>query len=185
MAATHAPGSRSMAFWPPEALRTAKDLSPQDKAQQVNQALQDVGLGGDFGERYPHELSGGQRQRVAIARVLVRRPALMIADEAVSALDVTVRAQVLDLLAELQRRYSFSCLFISHDLGVVEQIADRVVVVQGGVIAEQGSRDAVFDRPEHPYTRQLLGSIPMLQATPDGGVHLRWRNEEAAASTTQ
>nr|WP_312988026.1 ABC transporter ATP-binding protein [Comamonas koreensis] len=165
-----------------EALRMAEGLSASDKRERVQQALADVGLGGDFATRYPHELSGGQRQRVAIARVLVRRPALMIADEAVSALDVTVRAQVLDLLAELQQRYGFSCLFISHDLGVVEQIADRVIVVQGGLIAEQGTRDAVFDQPQNPYTRQLLDAIPMLQATPDGGVHLRWRHAEGRAN---
>ena len=128
-----------------EALRLAPGLSASDKARRVAETLQDVGLAGDFGQRYPHELSGGQRQRVAIARALVRRPALLIADEAVSALDVTVRAQVLDLLADLQQRYGFSCLFISHDLGVVEQIADRVIVMQTGRIVEQGTRDAIFD----------------------------------------
>jgi len=160
-----------------EALRLAPGLSASDKARRVAETLQDVGLAGDFGQRYPHELSGGQRQRVAIARALVRRPALLIADEAVSALDVTVRAQVLDLLADLQQRYGFSCLFISHDLGVVEQIADRVIVMQTGRIVEQGTRDAIFDTPREPYTRQLLGAIPLLEPTPAGGVRLKWRSD--------
>lgn len=164
-----------------EALRLAPGLTPAQKDERVADTLQDVGLGGDFGLRYPHELSGGQRQRVAIARALVRRPALLIADEAVSALDVTVRAQVLDLLADLQQRYGFSCLFISHDLGVVEQIADRVIVMQAGRIVEEGVRDAIFDRPREPYTRQLLGAIPMLEATAAGGVRLKWRNDAQAS----
>lgn len=163
-----------------EALRLAPALSPAQKHERVAATLQDVGLGGDFGLRYPHELSGGQRQRVAIARALVRRPALLIADEAVSALDVTVRAQVLDLLADLQQRYGFSCLFISHDLGVVEQIADRVIVMRSGRIVEEGVRDAIFDTPREPYTRQLLSAIPLLEATATGGVRLKWRHDTRA-----
>ncbi len=103
-------------------------------------------------------MSGGQRQRVAIARALVRRPAFVIADEAVSALDVTVRAQVLDLFAKLQKSYGFGCLFITHDLGVVEQIADRVVVMNDGRIIEQGTRDEIFDAPKNDYTRRLFVS---------------------------
>jgi len=88
---------------------------------------------------------------------------------------------VLDLLADLQQRYGFSCLFISHDLGVVEQIADRVIVMQAGRIVEEGVRDAIFDRPREPYTRQLLGAIPMLEATAAGGVRLKWRNDAQAS----
>ncbi len=162
-----------------EPLRLSENLSAAEKAELVTRTLEDVGLGGDFAERFPHELSGGQRQRIAIARALVRRPAFLIADEAVSALDVTVRAQVLDLLAELQERYGFACLFISHDLGVVEQIADRVVVMKDGKIIEQGTRDAIFDHPQTDYTRQLLSAIPILEVTGTGGVRLKWRNEAA------
>ena len=162
-----------------EPLRLSEGLSAAEKSALVKSTLEDVGLGGDFAERFPHELSGGQRQRIAIARALVRRPAFLIADEAVSALDVTVRAQVLDLLAELQERYGFACLFISHDLGVVEQIADRVVVMKDGKIIEQGTRDAIFDHPQTDYTRQLLSAIPILETTGTGGVRLKWRNEAA------
>jgi peptide/nickel transport system ATP-binding protein len=162
-----------------EALRIIPGLSRRDKALRVAAILEEVGLGGaDYTARYPHELSGGQRQRVAIARAIVRRPSFVIADEPVSALDVTVRAQVLDLLAGLQERHGFSCLFISHDLGVVEQIADRVVVMHDGRIVEEGERDKVFDSPEHAYTRRLLSAIPALEKAPTGshGVRLRWRS---------
>jgi peptide/nickel transport system ATP-binding protein len=161
-----------------EALRQVTGMSSAEKTGRVDEVLAEVGLGDGFADRYPHELSGGQRQRVAIARAVVRRPAFVIADEPVSALDVTVRAQVLDLIAGLQERHGFSCLFISHDLGVVEQVADRVIVMQDGRIVEQGSRDAVFDRPQHPYTRRLLSAIPALETSDRGGVRLRWRLDE-------
>jgi peptide/nickel transport system ATP-binding protein len=158
-----------------EALRLLPEMGRREKKDRVCEILHDVGLDATFAGRYPHELSGGQRQRVAIARALVRRPAFVIADEPVSALDVTVRAQVLDLLADLQQRHGFSCLFISHDLGVVEQIADRVIVMQDGQIVEEGDRDMIFDRPQNPYTIKLLSAIPALEATASGGVRLRWR----------
>ncbi|CAB3905468.1 ABC transporter ATP-binding protein [Achromobacter piechaudii] len=158
-----------------EGLRMVNDLSAVDKRRRVDEVLAEVGLGSEYAKRYPHEMSGGQRQRVAIARAIVRRPAFVIADEPVSALDVTVRAQVLDLFADLQERHGFSCLFISHDLGVVEQVADRVVVMRNGGIVEQGTRDAVFDRPQEDYTRSLLQAIPALESTESGGVRLRWR----------
>ncbi|MGO4397107.1 ABC transporter ATP-binding protein [Achromobacter sp. PAB15] len=158
-----------------EGLRMMQDMPSADKRRRVDEVLAEVGLGSEYAKRFPHEMSGGQRQRVAIARAIVRRPAFVIADEPVSALDVTVRAQVLDLFADLQERHGFSCLFISHDLGVVEQVADRVVVMRDGGIVEQGSRDAVFDRPQEDYTRSLLSAIPALESTETGGVRLRWR----------
>jgi peptide/nickel transport system ATP-binding protein len=158
-----------------EGLRMMQDMPSADKRRRVYEVLAEVGLGSEYAKRFPHEMSGGQRQRVAIARAIVRRPAFVIADEPVSALDVTVRAQVLDLFADLQERHGFSCLFISHDLGVVEQVADRVVVMRDGGIVEQGSRDAVFDRPQEDYTRSLLSAIPALESTETGGVRLRWR----------
>ena len=151
-----------------EGLRMLGGLSAQDKRRRVDEVLAEVGLGSEYAGRYPHELSGGQRQRVAIARAVVR-PAFVIADEPVSALDVTVRAQVLDLFADLQARHGFSCLFISHDLGVVEQVADRVVVMRDGAIVEQGARDEVFDRPCEDYTRKLLSAIPALESTRRAG----------------
>jgi peptide/nickel transport system ATP-binding protein len=160
-----------------EGLRMLGDMPAADKRRRVDEVLAEVGLGSEYARRFPHELSGGQRQRVAIARAVVRRPAFVIADEPVSALDVTVRAQVLDLFADLQERHGFSCLFISHDLGVVEQVADRVVVMRDGGIVEQGTRDEVFDHPREDYTRSLLSAIPALESTETGGVRLRWRLE--------
>ena len=158
-----------------EALRVVPGLGRAEKAARVLEGLDEVGLERKFADRYPHELSGGQRQRAAIARAVVRRPSFVIADEPVSALDVTVRAQVLALFLELQQRHGFSCLFISHDLGVVEQVADRVVVMQQGRIVEQGGRDQIFDHPSQDYTRTLLSAIPALEAVSGGGVQLKWR----------
>lgn len=165
-----------------EGLRMLVDMPAADKRRRVDEVLAEVGLGSEYAKRFPHELSGGQRQRVAIARAVVRRPSFVIADEPVSALDVTVRAQVLDLFADLQERHGFSCLFISHDLGVVEQVADRVVVMRDGGIVEQGSRDAVFDQPREEYTRSLLSAIPALESTDTGGVRLRWRLDQPEPS---
>ncbi|MFY3311344.1 ABC transporter ATP-binding protein [Achromobacter ruhlandii] len=165
-----------------EGLRMLVDMPGADKRRRVDEVLAEVGLGSEYAKRFPHELSGGQRQRVAIARAVVRRPSFVIADEPVSALDVTVRAQVLDLFADLQERHGFSCLFISHDLGVVEQVADRVVVMRDGGIVEQGSRDTVFDQPREEYTRSLLSAIPALESTETGGVRLRWRLDQPEPS---
>jgi peptide/nickel transport system ATP-binding protein len=157
-----------------EALLQEKDLTRQDMETRVASILFEVGMDERYLGRFAHELSGGQRQRVAIARAIVRRPDFVIADEAVSALDVTVRAQVLELLAQLQKRYNFSCLFISHDLSVVEQLADRVIVMRDGRIVEEGDRDDIFDHPRSDYTRALLSAIPTLTRT-GVGVSLCWR----------
>ncbi len=161
-----------------EPLRLVKGMGAVEKKARLQEVLGEVGLGEGFAERYPHELSGGQRQRVAIARAIIRRPSFVIADEPVSALDVTVRAQVLELFAQLQKKHGFSCLFISHDLGVVEQVSDRVVVMHEGRIVEEGTRDQIFDAPQHDYTRKLLSAVPGLESTQDGGVRLFWRLAE-------
>jgi len=160
-----------------EALRLVPDIDRSAKKKRAYETLEEVGLGTEYALRYPHELSGGQRQRVAIARAIARRPKFLIADEPVSALDVTVRAQVLTLFSDLQKRYGFSCLFISHDLGVVEQVADRVIVMQDGRIIEQSDRNTIFDMPKEAYTRRLLSAIPALNLNETGGVKLKWRLE--------
>lgn len=143
-----------------EALRLS-GLTSAETTRRVDTALAEVRLDG-LGRRFPHELSGGQRQRVAIARALVRRPAFVVADEPVSALDMTIQKQVLTLLRELQERHGFACLFVSHDLSAVEEIADRVAVMQHGRFVEEGLRDSIFDSPRHDYTRALLAAAPRL-----------------------
>lgn len=130
-------------------------LSRADRQATVDAMLQEVGLAGLAG-RYPHALSGGQRQRVAIARALIRKPAFVVADEPVSALDMTIQKQVLELFKRLQAERGFACLFISHNLAVVSEIADRIVVMEAGRVVEEGSVADIFDRPRHAYTRSLL-----------------------------
>ncbi|MCB1376095.1 MAG: ATP-binding cassette domain-containing protein, partial [Rhodobacteraceae bacterium] len=134
-----------------------------ERQRAVETALEDVGLAPADAGKFIHEFSGGQRQRIAIARALIIRPKLIILDEAVSALDVQVRAQILDLLADLSARYGLSYLFISHDLTVVRAITDRVMVMQAGEIVEEGRTEAVFAAPAHPYTRALLAAAPVLE----------------------
>lgn len=141
-----------------EPLRHEPGLNPAQKRQRVTDTLVDVGLPEQFRERFAHQLSGGQRQRVAIGRALVRRPKLVIADEPISALDMTIQKQILELFERLQRQYGFACLFISHDLSAVERIAHRVAVMNQGEVVEIGSRDSIFDTPQHPYTRRLLAA---------------------------
>jgi len=135
--------------------------SRQERSQRVAALFERVGLSADQMELYPHEFSGGQRQRVCIARALALRPKLIIADESVSALDVSVQARVLDLLKELQREFGVAYLFISHDMAVVENISDRVAVMYLGQIVEMGTRDQVFSNPCHPYTRRLIEAVPV------------------------
>jgi peptide/nickel transport system ATP-binding protein/oligopeptide transport system ATP-binding protein len=131
-----------------------------DRRRQVEKALKDVGLDGSFTTRFPHELSGGQRQRIGIARAILPAPDVVIADEPVSALDVSVQAQVLNLLADLQEIMGLSMVFISHDLGVVGQISDRVAVMYMGRIVETAATRDIIDRPIHPYTRTLMAARP-------------------------
>ena len=135
--------------------------SGREAEERVAWLLGQVGLAGDFARRYPHEFSGGQRQRIAIARALALRPRIIVADEAVSALDVSIRAQIVNLLLDLQAQFGISFLFISHDMAVVERVSHRVAVMYLGQIVEMGPRRAVFDDPRHPYTRKLLAAVPV------------------------
>ncbi|RWA97380.1 ABC transporter ATP-binding protein [Mesorhizobium sp.] len=135
--------------------------SKEERGQLVATLFERVGLSADQMELYPHEFSGGQRQRICIARALALRPKLIIADESVSALDVSVQARVLDLLKELQREFGIAYLFISHDMAVVENISDRVAVMYLGQIVEMGTRDQVFSNPRHPYTKRLIEAVPV------------------------
>lgn len=134
----------------------------QSNKQTIEQLLQMVGLDAAALDKYPHEFSGGQRQRICIARAIATGPELLICDEAVSALDLSVRAQILDLLEDLKRKLGLSLLFITHDLGVVQHIADRVVVMNRGKIIEEGPCGQVLKAPREEYTRYLLSSVPKI-----------------------
>jgi len=142
-----------------EPLRMYGKYDAAERKRRVGDMLEKVGLGGDYADRRPGELSGGQRQRVSIACALIRRPRFIILDEPVSALDVTIQAQILELLRSLQQELDLSYLFISHDLNVVYQLCDNVMVMTGGEIVERGSVEQVYSDPQHEYTRHLLASI--------------------------
>jgi len=137
-------------------------LSSKELKDRATLALTEVGLRASDLEKYPHEFSGGQRQRIAIARALITRPSLIVADEPVSALDVSVQAQVLNLMMDLQDRFGLSYLFVSHDLAVVNLMCDDVIVLQHGQVVEAGSADDIFQGPQHSYTQALLAAIPGL-----------------------
>ncbi|MBB4933346.1 ABC-type glutathione transport system ATPase component [Lipingzhangella halophila] len=134
-----------------------------DPAARLTELLDDVGLPPDSAERFPHQFSGGQRQRISIARALAPRPAVLVADEPVSALDVSVRAQILNLLTDLVQRYALTLVFVSHDLTVVRHLCDTTAVMRDGAIVEMGPTARVHDNPRHPYTRDLIAAVPTLR----------------------
>ena len=136
-------------------------MTAGERLKKVHELLYVVGLSASHGERYPHEFSGGQRQRIGIARALTVNPKLIIADEPVSALDVSIQAQVLNLLQQLQEEYNLTYLFISHDLSVVEMISDRIGVMYLGTIVETADKKELYAHPKHPYTRALLSAVPI------------------------
>ena len=141
-------------------MNVRKHLTKEQQDELVNQALTDVGLLPEFASRFPHEFSGGQRQRIGIARALIMEPSFIIADEPISALDVSIRAQILNLLADLQKKRGLTYLFIAHDLSVMKFICDRIAVIQRGRIVELAETNLLFAHPLHPYTRALLSAIP-------------------------
>ena len=143
-----------------EGLR-AHGVARRERKNRVSEVLDLVGLDPRLAQRFPHEFSGGQRQRIGIARALAVEPKFLVADEPVSALDVSIRSQILNLLRDLQLRLGFTILFVSHDLAVVEHLCDRVAVMYLGEIVEVGTRDDVFHLPSHPYTKALLSSVPV------------------------
>jgi len=147
------------------------DLPAEQRRSELETWVDRVGLRRDALQRYPHEFSGGQRQRIAIARALALKPSLIVCDEPTSALDVSVQAQILNLLRELQRELGVSYLFITHNIGVVEYIADRVVVMQRGRIEESGRSDDVLGRPQSSYTRTLLAAVPRIEAREPADAH--------------
>jgi peptide/nickel transport system ATP-binding protein len=153
--------AEGLRIWPPADAGGSRSSRDQAVRRRVDEVLDAVGLDPDaVGDRHPHQLSGGQCQRVCVARALVLSPAVLVCDEPVSALDVSVQAQILNLLEQMKQQYSLTLLFIAHDLAVVKHVSDRVVVMYLGKVCEVASPDALYGRPAHPYTRLLLDAIP-------------------------
>jgi oligopeptide transport system ATP-binding protein len=144
-----------------EPLRLQKQASGGELRRRVQELLERVGLAPEHHDRFPHEFSGGQRQRIGIARALALRPKLIVADEPVSALDVSIRAQIVNLLDDLQDELGLTYVFVAHDIGVVRHVSDRIAVMHEGRIVEQGEADRVCERPSDPYTRTLLAAVPV------------------------
>jgi peptide/nickel transport system ATP-binding protein len=138
------------------------ELDAAARRQRLESLTEQVGLRRDALQRYPHEFSGGQRQRIAIARALAVQPKLLVCDEPTSALDVSVQAQILNLLRDLQRETGLAYLFITHNIGVVEYIAERVLVMKAGQVVEEGKTEQILTQPSHPYTRALLDAVPRI-----------------------
>jgi oligopeptide transport system ATP-binding protein len=144
-----------------EPLKLQKVASGSDLRRQVQELLERVGLSPEHYNRFPHEFSGGQRQRIGIARALALKPKLVICDEPVSALDVSIQAQIVNLLDDLQDEFGLAYLFVAHDIGVVRHISDRIAVMNEGKIVEQGTADQVCENPQHDYTKKLLSAVPI------------------------
>ncbi|MDR0999495.1 MAG: ATP-binding cassette domain-containing protein [Clostridiales bacterium] len=144
-----------------EGLLNLGRIDKKTKNESVNRSLNEVGLRPEFADRFPHEFSGGQRQRIGIARAMIMSPEFIVADEPISALDVSIRAQVLNLMSGLQREKGLSYLFISHDLSVMRYICDRIAALYRGVMVELADTETLFARPMHPYTRSLLSAVPL------------------------
>jgi len=154
-----------------EPLKVHKKITGPDLTEQVRLILSKVGLSADAMNRYPHEFSGGQRQRIGIARALVLQPKLVICDEPVSALDVSIQSQILNLLKDLQQEFSLTYLFIAHDLAVVQFSCDTVAVMYMGRIVEQASAGELYNNPLHPYTVALMAAIPKINASGQASTH--------------
>lgn len=143
-----------------EPLRNFEKLSPQEERRRVQELLEQVGLSADSIFKYPHQFSGGQRQRIGIARAIALKPKLIIADEPVSALDVSVQAQVLNFMQDIQKELNLTYLFISHDLGIIRHMCDRIGIMYKGRLVEQGTPADIFENPQHIYTKRLIAAIP-------------------------
>ncbi len=144
-----------------EPLRLHDEMSSGERQQHVQELLERVGLSPEHYDRFPHEFSGGQRQRIGIARAIALRPKLIVADEPVSALDVSIRAQIVNLLADLQEELGLAYVFVAHDIGVVRHVSERIAVMHNGKIVEEGPADRVCEQPQDAYTKQLLAAVPI------------------------